>query len=263
MASSSSSAAYQLVKNLIKVAAARSCSRRIPKATTIQDRIGNHKLFGVYSLSRDPNSWICEADIILSQDNHWIDIFKLEEPILKGIVHQGKTIVGDVLNAVEEEGEVVERRLAHILVHTSTTAEHSEIIFADYVCFRYVDWIRLQPDHWGGNTGIADWNGISDHDEGTGWGKGVALGKTDWLSRYVHPVCQGVFSRQNIKAEAMQIEAKSIMFRVGRVDNEWGIGKRLKDAFPCYQIAVIRRIRYIVVVRAVDIDGLALEEKCN
>ena len=71
----------------------------------------------------------------MSKDDHRIHIFKLEEPILKGIVHQDKTVIGNVLNTVKEKGEIIRWRFAQILVHTTTAAEYSKIIFADYVGF--------------------------------------------------------------------------------------------------------------------------------
>ena len=58
----------------------------------------------------------------------------------------------------------------------------------------------------------------------------------------------------------MQIETKSVVFRVSRVYDEGRIGERLEDTLSCNQVAVIRCIGYIVVVRTVYIEAVAWEE---
>lgn len=107
MAGSRSSAAEQLIQNLVKISASEASARGISQTTIIQTRGSDAEHYAIDSDDWYPDSTVTDRDVVARIEHDWVSAQRIEYPGLEGIVHEGDIEGRGVLDFAVEEGKVI------------------------------------------------------------------------------------------------------------------------------------------------------------
>ncbi len=107
MTGSSSSAAKQLIQNLVKIATSKASAWRISQTTVIQIWFADSQYYAIDGDDWYPNGTVTDSDIASSIDNGWVAALLDKNPILESIVHQSDIERRWIFDGTVEERKVV------------------------------------------------------------------------------------------------------------------------------------------------------------